>query len=250
MQSSEESFIGNSTFRSHVSQLSVAMKRKPLFYVATVLLPIFLLNTMSCLSILLPAKTGDRIAMLLSCLLAAVIYLETTFKYIPTSSTNFPLIIWLVMVTLLTTGLQIVLAGICLNWANKEERKKKPGKRFAFLMVSFMKLVLMLPYIVCKIKKCLVRKRKTSALQLQENQNQDEQDPQHDGNANELENALSDDIVMTQSYRSAIKMVDGLAIFIGIIILIVPVGFAYIAMSIPQQYMSKFCQMDIGKYIN
>ena len=250
MQSSEKSFIGESDFYSHVSQLSVGMKRKPLFYVATVLLPIFLLNTMSCLSILLPAKTGDRIAMLLSCLLAAVIYLETTFKYIPTSSTNFPLIIWLVMVTLLTTGLQIVLAGICLNWANKEERKKKPGKRFTFLMVSLMKLVLMLPHIAYKIKKCLVRKRKTSVIQLQENQNEDEQGPQHDGNANELENTLSDDIVMTQSYRSAIKMVDGLAIFIGIIILIVPVGFAYMAMSLPQKYINKFCQMDIGKYIN
>ena len=202
---------------------------------------------MSCLSILLPAKTGDRIAMLLSCLLAAVIYLETTFKYIPMSSSNFPLIIWLVMVTLLTTGLQIVLAGICLNWANKEERKKKPGKRFAFLMVGLMKLVCMLPYIAYKIKKCVVRKRKTSVMQLQENQNEDERGPYHDENTNEPEDTLSDDIVMTQSYRSAIKMVDSLAIFIGIIILIVPIGFAYIAMSVPQGYIRKFCNMDIGE---
>ena len=247
LKKSEKSFIGDTPLDSLAFQISATLKRKPFFYMAMVILPIFLLNTMSCLSIILPAITGDRIAMLLSCLLAAVIYLETTFKYIPTSSTNFPLIIWLVMITLFTTGLQIILAGICLNWAHKEEHKKKPGKKFIFLMFSLLKLIFWLPYMMYKIKRCLVRKRKMTVT----HENGEEQNPRQIENANDNENA-TDEILetTTKSYRTAIKMVDRLAIILGVVILTVPVLIGYFAFVLTEEKMAWFCEKNFGLYIN
>ena len=217
-KSSKTFFVGNFKLVSVVYQLSATVERLPLFSVATVVMPLFLLHTVSCLSVILPAITGDRIALLLSCLLATVIYLETTFKYIPVSSTNFPIIIWLILVNLIMTGIQIILAGVCLNWANKECHRKKPGKKLIFIMFVLLKFILFLPKIAySKIKLCSMAIRRRKVAEIDDNQSEEQQD----GRSDEKEDGIrseTDECLETKekSYRNAIKIVDGLAILLAL----------------------------------
>lgn len=246
----EEALSKDSTLIASGFRLTAKIERKPLFHMATVVAPLFLLGTLSCLSVILPATTGDRIALLMSCLLAAMIYLETTFQHIPVSSTNFPLLIWVIIIILVMTGLQIVLAGICLNWANKEEHKKQPGKKFLFIIFIVFKFVfVLLPTLLCKIKGCVAstRKRRVGGS----DNKQVEKEPAEDsieihGSKDEPKNKEE---VEGKNYRLAIKMVDSFSILLGLIVLAALSLIGYIAIASHSGRINRFCDFNIGLLI-
>lgn len=235
-------FILDETFTEEKSlkfQLTANVHRRPLFYMITVVMPLFLLGTVSGLSITLPAITGDRIALLLSCLLATVIYLETTFKYIPETSTNVPVVVGVIIVILINTVVQIFLAGICLNWANKEERKKKPGKRFAFFVFI---VIFIIPYIFYIIKKCFNHLRRKKVVSLEETST-GQPDNRTEDEPNQEQQKMDED---KKSYHTAIKIVDRLAIILGLISLMALSFIGYLIIRSNSILLQKFCEISLG----
>ncbi|XP_065068929.1 5-hydroxytryptamine receptor 3C-like [Rhopilema esculentum] len=195
------------------------VKRRHGFFLITVLFPMTLLGILSMCSVFLPATTGDRIALLLSCLLSIMISLETTFKHVPNNSDRFPILVFLIIIILLNTVLQIILAGICLNWANKNENKKKPGKRLIFVVFYILRIVfLAIPWLWKKIKHCMESRRKRKINDgLEEDPSMTISKPKEESNQkaenSKEENKEEDE---EKSYKSAIKIVDRLAMSLAI----------------------------------
>ena len=182
-----------------------------------------LLGILSMCSVFLPATTGDRIALLLSCLLSIMISLETTFKHVPNNSDRFPILVFMIIIILLNTVLQIILAGICLNWANKNASKKKPSKRLIFFVFYILRIVfLAIPWLWKKIKYSMELRRKRrindvmeedpsmTISKLKEESNQIESENSNEEGKEEDEE---------KSYQSAIKIVDSLAMALAIVTL-------------------------------
>ncbi len=194
-----------------------------------------LLSVISSTASILPAMTGDRIALLITCLLASVVYLDTLFKYLPESSTSFPIIIMWTLLNLAFTTLQIILASVCLNWANKEEKKKKPGKKAIFIVFYLLRyLIFFLPMIYTKIKECReARRRKVTVdmVDAKESSTVEEDAPKSnpgidDADANSQE--ASED--SKKSFKNAIKIIDYFALLLSLVSLATIGAAVYIIM--------------------
>ena len=192
-----------------------------MFYISTTIIPITLLAVISSAATILPAMTGDRIALLISCMLATIVYLDTLFKYLPESSRSFPLIFLWVLLNLVSTTLQIVLACICLNWANKEEKKKKPGRGIVvaiFYLVRYT--VLFVPYLCHNIYKCAKNRRSkihTADTTIEEPTELQQQG--QEANTNQHPAATEDQKEIQEykkTFKNAVKIVDWLAMILSV----------------------------------
>ena len=102
-----------------------------------------------------------------------------------------------------------------------------------------------------KTKSCLTRKRKMTVTHLQESPDGEEQDAAHKENTSAITDTTDEESeITTKSYRTAIKMVDSLAMVLGIIILIIPAVIAYCAFMLTEDKMAWFCDKKIGSYIS
>ena len=201
------------------------VEREPMFYLAAVVSPILLLGIISSLSVILPAITGDRVALLLSCLLSTIVYLDAIFKYLPESSRSFPVIFWFILINLGMTGVQIILASICLNWANKENREQKPGKKFSVLVFGIFRwLICFIPIIYQAIKDSRKKRDRIDVIaeevELEETREAapttQKKTSATEGGKNEVKN----------KYEDAIKLVDYLAMLLALItLLVIPVAY-------------------------
>ena len=218
------------------------MEREPLFYVAAVVSPILLLGVISSLSVILPAITGDRVALLLSCLLSTIVYLDAIFKYLPESSRSFPIIFWFILINLGMTGIQIILASVCLNWANKENRKQKPGKKFTVLVFGILRwLICFMPIIYQAVKDKWKKRGRvdvtTEELELQEAH---EDGPSTLQRISAAEGGTDE---VTNRYKDAIKLVDSFAMLLALLtLLVIPV--AYYAIFQARLIEMRICRLE------
>ncbi|XP_055998508.1 acetylcholine receptor subunit alpha-like 2 [Ostrea edulis] len=70
----------------------IHMKRKPLFYVVTVIFPCFLINMLTFTAFVLPPFSGEKISLQVTILLSITVFLLLVQDKLPSSSDNFPCI--------------------------------------------------------------------------------------------------------------------------------------------------------------
>lgn len=211
-----------------------------MFYLAAVVSPILLLGVISSLSVILPAITGDRVALLLSCLLSTIVYLDAIFKYLPESSRSFPVIFWFILINLGMTGVQIILASVCLNWANKESREQKPGRKFTVLVFCILRwLICFIPIVYEAVKD--TRKRRDRVDVIAEEQDSEiigEEEPKTQQNISAAEGGTDE---VKNSYKHAIKLLDHLAMLLALLTLLVIPAAYYITF---EAKVVKICHLE------
>jgi len=73
-------------------QFRIFMKRKPRFYIMTVLFPCILTSVVATLSFLLPVESGEKVSLGVTVLLSLAVFLLLVSESMPASSDTFPYI--------------------------------------------------------------------------------------------------------------------------------------------------------------
>ena len=151
-----------STFLVQVSQMrdswstsvlryTVTLTRKPTYFYLKIFVPVLLIWMVNICAVILPADSGERISLLVTCFLAEIVYLDTVFSSLPETSDYSPLAVIFVFILLVFSALQIFLACLTSSAANGMEKASRWKHKF----VSVMKKVLCLePLIRKRPSKC------------------------------------------------------------------------------------------------
>ncbi|XP_045215224.2 neuronal acetylcholine receptor subunit alpha-10-like [Mercenaria mercenaria] len=70
----------------------VIMKRRPTFYILTMIFPCILTAVISALGFVLPAESGEKVSLQVTVLLSLAVFLLLVSESLPPSSDNFPVI--------------------------------------------------------------------------------------------------------------------------------------------------------------
>ena len=71
---------------------TLEFRRKPLYYVMTIIFPSILLSLLSCISFLFPADSGERVSLVISVLLGLVVFMLIVNERTPVTSDATPML--------------------------------------------------------------------------------------------------------------------------------------------------------------
>ncbi|XP_072039497.1 neuronal acetylcholine receptor subunit alpha-9-like [Amphiura filiformis] len=107
---------------------TVVLKRRPEFYISTLILPCIMLSVLNLLAFMLPTASGEKVSLGITNLLALVLFQQVIGSLLPPSSTNIPFISYYFAPMILISSLSIV-SGVLVA-ALYHQDKSKPIPRW------------------------------------------------------------------------------------------------------------------------
>ncbi|GFO45630.1 neuronal acetylcholine receptor subunit alpha-3 [Plakobranchus ocellatus] len=101
--------------------ISFQLKRKPVFLVISIILPIVFLSLLNLLVFLIPVDSGEKISYGITVLLALTVFLSTMSGMLPRSSESMPLIITYIFILMVISVLTVVASIIIVRLHHLEE---------------------------------------------------------------------------------------------------------------------------------
>lgn len=99
---------------------SMTLERKPRYFWITVLFPLLLITAVTLVAPLYPLHTGERTTLLVTSLLASVVYLDLVFTSVPKSSDELPIVVNFIIVMLTYTAFQIGITAFITFFDSKQ----------------------------------------------------------------------------------------------------------------------------------
>lgn len=115
----------------------LTIKRKPRYFWVTVILPLLLLAAVTMVAPLFPLQTGERTTLLVTALLASVVYLDVVFKNVPRSSDQMPIVVYFILSMVLYTCFQIMMTALISYF---DERSSQEVSIFGTISILARKL--------------------------------------------------------------------------------------------------------------
>ncbi|XP_062582213.1 neuronal acetylcholine receptor subunit alpha-2-like [Saccostrea cucullata] len=100
------------------------LKRRPLFFVVNLFIPVFVMLMLNTLVFILPADSGERVGYSITCLLALAVFLSLVSDGLPQVSKPMPLIGYILATYLIISGLICVETIFILRVHHKEEEEE------------------------------------------------------------------------------------------------------------------------------
>lgn len=136
------------------------LERRATHYYLTICGPVILICLVTFCAVLLPRDSADRMALLVTCFLAQVVYLDVIFHSLPQTSDYVPLIISFLIAVLMFTALQIFVACLTAYCVQNVEVFESAAKRIKKIFTT--------------IKYACCRRNKTSQATQNESKTNDE----------------------------------------------------------------------------
>ncbi|XP_075264456.1 neuronal acetylcholine receptor subunit alpha-7-like, partial [Convolutriloba macropyga] len=95
---------------------TIHMKRKPTFFINTLVLPCSLLTFLNVLSVILPVESGEKSSLAITIMLAQVVNLLILSSILPTSSEFFPALGRYFLITIALIGLSLIYNCTITNY--------------------------------------------------------------------------------------------------------------------------------------
>jgi len=111
----------------------IKMKRKSLFYIFNLIIPTFLISSLTVCVFYLPAGDEKKITLSLSLLFALVVFFLLISKIIPPTSIVVPLISKYFLLTFILNILSILSTCIVINVYHNESKEIHPWLHFIFV---------------------------------------------------------------------------------------------------------------------
>ena len=116
--------------------LDFNLKRKPLFLVINILLPIVFMACINVFTFLLPAASGERISYAITCLLAIAVFLTLVSDNLPKTSQPMSIMCYYLMIILITSTLICLAAIMNLQVYFADDDKPVPSWCLTFARLS------------------------------------------------------------------------------------------------------------------
>ena len=120
----------------NILRLEFDLKRKPLFLVINVLLPIIFTAFINLFTFLLPAESGERISYAVTCLLAIAIFLTLVSDNLPKTSEPMSIMCYYLMIVLIIATIICLATILNLKVYFADEKKPVPSwcKKLVYIM--------------------------------------------------------------------------------------------------------------------
>ena len=105
----EELRVRRSRVRLHVMDYEVHFRRKPFYYLVTIVFPVTVIYLLSGLAFFLPSDDGEKLSFGVTMLLAQIVAVSAMSDIFPASSTSIPLLLYFV------SGVTLHMAIMCLE---------------------------------------------------------------------------------------------------------------------------------------
>ncbi|XP_005093758.1 neuronal acetylcholine receptor subunit alpha-7 isoform X2 [Aplysia californica] len=111
-------------------EISMVLKRKPVFFVVNTLVPTMFISAISSIVFILPEDSGERASFAITMLLSLSVFLSTVSSQLPQNSENFPIIISYLFSLLVLNGTTVFVTVLHLRCRQKkkESTPKSTGK--------------------------------------------------------------------------------------------------------------------------
>ena len=98
---------------------TLEFRRKPLYYIITIIFPSTCLSLLSCLSFLFPANSGERVSLVISVLVGLVVFMLIVNERTPVTSDATPMLTSFINAIAVSTVLALIATAfiLCLNHA-------------------------------------------------------------------------------------------------------------------------------------
>ena len=147
-------------WKNSMIETSWVLERRATHYYLTICGPVILICLVTFCAVLLPRDSSDRMALLVTCFLAQVVYLDVIFHLLPHTSDYVPLIVSFLIAVLVFTALQIFVACLMAFCVQNIEMFESAAKRVK-------KIFFTIKYACC-------RRNKTSQASQNESKANDE----------------------------------------------------------------------------
>lgn len=128
----------NDTFEPTV-EFTFYLRRKPLFWIMNILLPIFILSILSLFVFVLPVDSGEKMSYTVTVLLAFVLFLTSVSSTLPRNSEVLPLIsVYLLLLTILNSCITLVTIFVIRLYHCDENKPVTNG--FLFVVCLYQRL--------------------------------------------------------------------------------------------------------------
>ena len=97
------------------------LKRKPIYYVINIILPILFLGLLNCFVFVLPVEAGEKIGYSVTLLLALTVFLTIISSLLPTNSENTSLLSVYIVIQVASGALAVILSTIQLRLAQRKD---------------------------------------------------------------------------------------------------------------------------------
>ncbi|XP_005093755.1 neuronal acetylcholine receptor subunit alpha-7 [Aplysia californica] len=101
--------------------IDIILKRKPVFFVVNILVPIMFISAISSIVFILPEDSGERASFAITMLLSLSVFLSTVSNQLPQNSENFPIIISYLFSLLILSGTTVIATVLHLRYRQKKK---------------------------------------------------------------------------------------------------------------------------------
>ncbi|XP_041376811.1 neuronal acetylcholine receptor subunit alpha-7-like [Gigantopelta aegis] len=139
-----ESYFYPSTYRPGTKHTGVTFKihllRKRTFYVLNTIVPVVMLSMLNVLVFLLPASSGEKMALAVTVLLSFTVYLSIISEVMPKTSESISILAVYLTVLLTLSTMSVLSSGIVMNLIHKDPDKPIPRWLTCVLFCRLRKL--------------------------------------------------------------------------------------------------------------
>ncbi|XP_067664954.1 neuronal acetylcholine receptor subunit alpha-7-like [Haliotis asinina] len=108
-------------YQGHYGSVAVTLKRRHLYYVVNLLLPMLLISTLNPTVFLVKAETGEKLSISLTIFLSFTMFISILSGMLPQTSTSTPLVSLYVCVQLHLSGLYVIVCILIMRVSNMKE---------------------------------------------------------------------------------------------------------------------------------
>ena len=105
---------------------SVILRRKPLFYIVSIVLPCVVITLISVFGFILPVESGEKLSLQITVLLALSVFLLMVTEQMQASSQNFPYLGWYFAATFTLVSISTLLSTVVIYFHHRGEQQ--PGR--------------------------------------------------------------------------------------------------------------------------
>ncbi|XP_059165307.1 acetylcholine receptor subunit delta-like [Physella acuta] len=107
-----------------------SMERRSIFYVASLLVPVILISTMTDLVFCIPAESGEKISYVISIFLSMTVFVNFLVEFVPRSMGKLPRIMQLITAVMVKIALIAMATIFVLNVYKKKRNKQINRKQY------------------------------------------------------------------------------------------------------------------------
>ncbi|XP_061616655.1 neuronal acetylcholine receptor subunit alpha-7-like isoform X1 [Phyllopteryx taeniolatus] len=107
---------------------TIVMRRRPLFYALSLLIPCFLISILAVLVFLLPADSREKISLGITVMLALIVFMLLVAEIMPATSDSVPLIAQYFVITLVIVAHSVIATVVVLQFHHHDPNGAKMPK--------------------------------------------------------------------------------------------------------------------------